>query len=60
LARRSSALIASIAYFPERYGEQLMKIADSVIAHQKTPLAVYVDHVLLNRSNLKKLYPPTR
>jgi ribose transport system substrate-binding protein len=60
LARRSSALIASIAYFPERYGEQLMKIADSVIAHQKTPLAVYVDHVLLNRNNLKKLYPPTR
>lgn len=59
LARKSSALIASVAYFPERYGEQLMKMAAAVVAHQKTPLAVYTEHVLLNHANVKKFYPST-
>lgn len=57
LVRTPSPLIATVAYFPERYGEELMRMATAVITHQKAPLAVYVDHVLLNRSNLKRYYP---
>lgn len=57
LALTSSPLIATVAYFPERYGEELLKLAATVIAHQKTPLAVYVDHILLNRTNLRRYYP---
>jgi ribose transport system substrate-binding protein len=59
LARKSSALIASVAYFPERYGDQLIKMAADVIAHRKTPLAVYTEHLLLSHRNLKKIYPAT-
>jgi ribose transport system substrate-binding protein len=57
LAKKSSALVASVAYFPEKYGEKLIKLASAMIAHQKTPLAEYIDHVLLESGNLKKYYP---
>jgi ribose transport system substrate-binding protein len=57
LAQKDSALIASVAYFPEKYGERLVKLATALVAHQKTPLAEYIDHVLLEHSNLKKYYP---
>jgi ribose transport system substrate-binding protein len=57
LTRKSSALIASVGYFPEKYGEMLMKLADDVVSHRKTPLALYTEHVLLDHANLKKYYP---
>ncbi|HTF62622.1 MAG TPA: substrate-binding domain-containing protein [Edaphobacter sp.] len=56
LQRRSSALIASVGYFPEQYGSRLMKLAVDIVTHQKTPLAIYTDHVLLHRGNLRKYY----
>jgi ribose transport system substrate-binding protein len=52
-----SALIASVAYFPEKYGEKLIRLASAVLAHEKTPLAVYTDHVLLDHSNVQQYYP---
>jgi len=57
LARSSSALIASVGYFPEKYGEMLIKLASDVVSHRKTPLALYAEHVLLHHANLKKYYP---
>jgi ribose transport system substrate-binding protein len=57
LARSSSALIASVGYFPEKYGEMLIKLAGDIVSHRKTPLALYTEHVLLNHANLKKYYP---
>ena len=57
LARPSSALIASVGYFPEKYGEMLIKLASDVVSHRKTPLALYAEHVLLHHANLKKYYP---
>jgi ribose transport system substrate-binding protein len=57
LIRRSSPLIASVGYFPEKYGEMLMKLAGDVVSHRKTPLALYTEHVLLDRTNLNKYYP---
>lgn len=52
-----SPLIASVAYFPERYGERLAGLAMSMINHEKTPLAVYTDHVLLDSRNIGSYYP---
>lgn len=52
-----SALIASVAYFPEKYGEKLIRLASAVLAHEKTPLAVYTDHLLLDHSNVQQYYP---
>jgi ribose transport system substrate-binding protein len=52
-----SPIIASVAYFPEKYGEKLIRLASSVLAHEKTPLAVYTDHVLLDHDNIYQYYP---
>jgi ribose transport system substrate-binding protein len=57
LMRPESALIASVAYFPEKYGEKLIRLASAVLAHEKTPLAVYTEHILLDRSNVLQYYP---
>jgi len=58
LIRADSPLIASVAYFPEKYGEKLIDLASSVLAREKTPLALYVDHVLLDHENVLEYYPP--
>ncbi|CAN5632371.1 sugar ABC transporter substrate-binding protein [soil metagenome] len=57
LVEKSSSLIASVAYFPEKYGESLMALASTLAAHGKPPLATYVDHVLLDHASVRKLYP---
>jgi len=51
-----SPIIASVAYFPEKYGEKLIRLASLVLAHEKTPLAVYTDHVLLDHNNVQRYY----
>jgi ribose transport system substrate-binding protein len=50
-------LIGSVGYFPERYGEGLMKLALDIIAHRPTPPAVFVRHQLITASNLDHFYP---
>jgi len=50
-------LIGSVGYFPERYGDGLMKLALDIIAHRPTPPAVFVRHQLITASNLDHFYP---
>ncbi len=59
LRKPGSALIASIAYFPERYGEKLVALARSIVNHERVPPAVYTEqeHVVLDRRNIAKYYP---
>jgi ribose transport system substrate-binding protein len=57
ICRRGSPLIASVAYFPERYGEKLVSLAMSILNHERTPLAVYTEHVLLDANNIARYYP---
>jgi len=57
LAVKDSALIASVAYFPEKYGEKLVRLARAVQNRERTPLAVYTDHVLLDRDSVQRYYP---
>jgi len=59
LALPESPMIASVAYFPEKYGEKLIRLASAVLAHEQTPLAVYTDHILLDSNNLHQYYPTT-
>jgi ribose transport system substrate-binding protein len=56
LAHAGSALIASVAYFPEKYGEKLIQFAGSVLNGERTPLAVYTEHVLLDARNVSQYY----
>ncbi len=55
----ASRLIASIAYFPERYGGKLINLALSIIHRQPVPPAVYTDHLILDRYNIEKYYGGT-
>ena len=57
LRRPGSRLIGSVAYFPERYGEQLIPLALSILGGTQTPPAVYVKHVLVTPQNVDRLYP---
>lgn len=54
--RGNSPLIASVAYFPEKYGERVIALAHSIINREQTPLAVYTPHVLLDSSNIGRYY----
>ncbi len=60
LRNPDSRLIASIAYFPERYGEKIVPLALSLLDRQDVPLAVYTEHAVLDRSTLDRHYPASR
>lgn len=55
--RRSSRFIGSVAYFPERYGEGLLKLAFDILNFKATPPAVFVSHQLLTAKNVDQFYP---
>jgi ribose transport system substrate-binding protein len=53
----SSRLIGSVAYFPERYGEQLIALAVDILSERiAVPRAVFIKHQLLTPANLKHHY----
>lgn len=54
--RRSSRFIGSVAYFPEKYGEQVLKLASDMLAHKATPPAVFVRHQLIDAKNVDTVY----
>jgi len=52
-----SRLLGSVAYFPERYGEQLIALALDILTQRiPIPNAVFIKHQLLTPSNLKQHY----
>lgn len=52
-----SPVIGATAFWPERYGEKLVKIATSILRGDSVPPAVYIDHVFLNSDNIDTYYP---
>lgn len=50
-------LIASIGYFPERYGDGLIKLALDILARKAVPPAVFVHHHVITRENVDHYYP---
>ncbi len=57
LCRDDSPLIATVAYFPERYGEKLMRLCRSMLAGEAPQAAVYTEHVVIHRNNVGRFYP---
>jgi ribose transport system substrate-binding protein len=58
--RRSSRFIGSVAYFPEKYGQGLLKLAFDILNFKATPPAVFVSHQLLTAKNVDEFYPNDR
>ena len=52
-----SRMIGSVAYFPERYGEQLVALAlDMLTQRVPVPNAVFIKHQLITPKNLQQHY----
>jgi ribose transport system substrate-binding protein len=57
MQRPHSRLLGSVAYFPERYGEQLVALALDILTQRiSVPRAVFIKHQLLTPSNVKQHY----
>ena len=53
----NSRLVATIAFFPERYGESLLLLALDILHKRPTPSAVYMPVQALTRKNVDDFYP---
>jgi ribose transport system substrate-binding protein len=50
-------LIGSVAFFPERYGEAIVRIATDILLGKNTTSAAYTIHQLVTPENVNRLYP---
>jgi ribose transport system substrate-binding protein len=50
-------LVASVAFFPERYGEGLIKLALDILGHRPAPPALFIHHQIVTPANVDHLYP---
>ena len=57
LRRPGTRLIGTVAYFPERYGDELIPLALSMLEHKTVPPASFVKHQLLTPKNVDLVYP---
>jgi ribose transport system substrate-binding protein len=57
MRKPNSRLIGSVAYFPERYGEQLVALALDILTQRtQVPNAVFIKHQLITPNNLQQHY----
>lgn len=57
MRRDSTRLVCSVAYFPERYGEALIKLAMDILNNKSVPPAIFTQHELVTAENVDKIYP---
>ncbi len=57
LRQPGTRLIGSVAYFPERYGEDLLRVALDILNRKPVPPAVFVKHQLVTPENVNHVYP---
>jgi ribose transport system substrate-binding protein len=50
-------LVGSVAFFPERYGDGLIKLAFDILGHRLAPPALFIHHQLVTPANVDHLYP---
>lgn len=60
LRRRRTPLVGAVAYFPEQYGEQIIRLARLILAGKPVPPATYTRHVLITAENVDRYYPLDR
>jgi ribose transport system substrate-binding protein len=57
LRQPRTPLIGSVAYFPERYGEELIALSLDVLGQRPTPPAKFVRHQVITSANIHHFYP---
>ena len=51
--------IASVAYFPEKYGTLLIPNIIKAIEGETIPAEIFTEHVVVNKDNIRDIYPET-
>lgn len=57
LREANTRFIGSIAYFPEKYGTHLIRLALEILEHRPAPPAVFTKHQLITPENVDHFYP---
>jgi ribose transport system substrate-binding protein len=57
LRQPDTRLIGSVAYFPEKYGDDLIRVSLDILNQRQVPPAVFVQHKLVTPSTVDHYYP---
>jgi ribose transport system substrate-binding protein len=57
LRRPGTRLIGTVAYFPERYGDEIIPMALQMLQKKALPSTVFVKHQLITSRNVDLVYP---
>jgi len=57
LREPGTRLVGSVAYFPEKYGEQILAVALDILHRRPVPPAVFVKHQLVTPETVNHFYP---
>ena len=57
LRRPGTRLVGSVAYFPEKYGDEILKVALDILHRRPVPPAVFVKHQMVTPDNVNHIYP---
>ena len=60
LREPGTRLVGSVAYFPEKYGEQILAVALDILHRRPVPPAVFVKHQLVTPETVDHIYPNDR
>ena len=57
LREPKTRFVGSVAYFPERYGENLIRVSLDILNQRPVPPAVFVEHKLITPTTVDHYYP---
>lgn len=57
MRRKDTRFVCSVAYFPERYGEELIKLSLDILYRKNVPSASFIKHELVTPDNVDRIYP---
>jgi ribose transport system substrate-binding protein len=57
LRQPNTRLLGSVAFFPERYGEDLIRVSLDILNRRPVPPAVFVQHKLVTPATVDHYYP---
>ena len=53
----NTRFVASVAYFPEKYGDGLLRLALDILGRKAVPPAVFTNHQVITPENVDHFYP---
>jgi ribose transport system substrate-binding protein len=57
LREPKTRLVGSVAFFPERYGPDLIRVSLDILNKRPVPPAVFVEHKLVTPTTVDHFYP---